>query len=71
MAKVGDVFKPGEKVPHSGIYKVIHDPTHTQEHEVACVFDKPFPPCRSCDHPRFILLRAAQHIGSNEHFKPR
>jgi hypothetical protein len=22
---VGDTFKPGEKVPHSGIYEIIHD----------------------------------------------
>jgi hypothetical protein len=69
MARIGDVFKPGDEVPHSGIYKVIHDPEHTESHEVTCVFGKPFPPCRGCKHPRFVLVRAAQHIEQNVHFK--
>ncbi|WP_146767995.1 hypothetical protein [Mesorhizobium atlanticum] len=69
MAEIGDVFKPGDKVPNSGIYKVLHDKNHVQEHEVTCVFGKPFPPCRGCSHPRFKLLRVAQHIDNNEHFR--
>ena len=69
MASIGDVFKPGDTVPHSGIYRVIHDPAHTQEHDVTCIFGKRFPPCRGCDHPRFVLKVAAQHIESHEHFK--
>jgi hypothetical protein len=71
MAKVGDSFKPGDDVPASGIYKVIHDPTHTQEHEVTCVHGKRFPPCRDCRHPRFVLVRAARHIENHELFKGR
>jgi len=70
MAQVGDKFNPGEKVPHSGIYKVVHFPAHTQEHEVICIFGESFPPCRACDHPRFVLLRRAQHIASDELFQP-
>jgi hypothetical protein len=66
---MADEFKPGDTVPKSGIYLVTHDPAHTQPHEVTCVYGKTFPPCRSCHHPRFKLVRAAQHIGSNEHFK--
>lgn len=70
MASIGDVFKPGELVPHSGIYRVIHDPNHTQEHEVTCVYGKKFPPCNHCGHNvRFVLVRAAQHIDSNDNFK--
>jgi hypothetical protein len=70
MANEGDIFKPGETVPRSGIYRVIHDPNHAQEHEVTCVYNKPFPPCNHCGHHvRFVLERAAQHIDSNEHFK--
>ena len=71
MASVGDVFKSGDDVPDSGIYKVIHDPIHAQEHEVTCVYGKKFPPCRGCPHPRFVLTRAAQHIDTHEHFKSR
>ena len=69
MANTGDVFKPGDEVPHSGIYKVIHDPAHAQQHEVTCVYGKKFPPCRDCSHPRFVLVRAAIHIDASEHFK--
>jgi hypothetical protein len=69
MARVGDEFKPGEQVPHSGIYRVIHDEAHEQEHEVTCVFGKPFPPCRGCKHPRFILKYAAVHIEQHDLFK--
>jgi hypothetical protein len=69
MAAIGDQFKPGEEVPHSGIYRVIHDPAHAQEHDVTCVFGKRFPPCRGCDHPRFILVRAVRPIDTHEHFK--
>ncbi len=70
MANVGDMFKPGEKVPNSGIYRVEHDKNHTQPHEVTCVYGERFPPCNHCgENPRFHLVRAAQHITSNEHFK--
>ena len=69
MAAIGDTFKPGDKVPHSGIYRVVHDPEHSQPHEVTCVFGAPFPPCRGCHHPRFVLVRAAIHVSSHEHFK--
>ena len=69
MASAGDEFKPGQEVPNSGIYRVVHDPAHHEPHEVTCVYGKRFPPCRDCHHPRFVLVRAAQHIESNEHFK--
>ena len=62
MAKIGDSFKPGDVVPLSGIYRVAHDPAHTQEHEVTCIEGRVFPPCRGCQHPRFVLSRAAEHI---------
>lgn len=70
MASIGDVFKPGEKVPHSGIYLVTHDSKHTESHEVTCVYGKVFPPCKGCgQHPRFKLLRAAHHVETQENFK--
>jgi YjzC-like protein len=63
-------YKPGDKVPHSGIYKVVHDTVHTEEHEVTAVLGEPFPPCNDCgDHPRFTLIRAAHHIKTHKHFK--
>lgn len=70
MAKIGDVFEPGEVVPHSGIYPVIHDPNHSQEDEVTCVYGKRFPPCNHCGHHvRFVLERAAHHIETHDYFK--
>jgi hypothetical protein len=69
-ANVGELFKPGQKVPQSGIYLVTHDNYHTAEHEVTCVYGETFPPCSHCgDHPRFKLVRLAQHVKNNEHFK--
>ncbi len=66
----GDIFKPGQECPRSGIYRVVHDPKHDQEHEVTCVYSKPFPPCNHCGPKvRFVLERGAIHIDSHEHFK--
>ena len=67
---MADQFKPGDKVPKSGIYKVVHDGVHKDEHEVTAVLDEPFPPCNHCGHhPRFTLIRAANHLSHHEHFK--
>src|ERR1035441_2577654 len=56
MAEVGATFKPGEKVPHSGIYDVIHDPIHAQRHQVTCVYDDPFPAVQSLRSSRPFSL---------------
>lgn len=70
MANIGDVFKPGDKVPNSGIYRVVHDSRHAQEHEVTCIIGKVFPACNDCgSHPRFTLVRAAHHIENHDNFK--
>jgi hypothetical protein len=44
VANIGEIFKPGDTVPHSGIYLVTHDPNHAEAHEVTCVYGKKFPP---------------------------
>jgi hypothetical protein len=69
MANIGDEFKPGEDVPHSGIYTVVHDPYHAEPHDVTCVYGKTFPPCRGCKHPRFVLKYAAVHVRSHDLFR--
>jgi hypothetical protein len=66
---IGDEFKPGEKVPKSGIYRVRHDNTHVEPHDVTCVYGKIFPPCRDCKHPTFTLRVAAQHIETHDLFR--
>ncbi|CAJ9144335.1 MULTISPECIES: hypothetical protein [pseudomallei group] len=69
MAAIGDIFKPGDVVPHSGIYRVVHDGNHVQQHDVTCVYGKKFPPYKGCGaHPRFKLLHAARHIELDSNF---
>jgi hypothetical protein len=62
-------YKPGDTVPESGIYKVRHDPKHAGNHEVTCIEGERFPPCRSCPHPTFELVRKAVHIKEQRSFK--
>jgi hypothetical protein len=67
---MAEQYKPGDKVPQSGIYKVTHDNVHHDEHEVTVVLGEPFPPCNHCgNHPRFTLVRPAHHVSEHEHFK--
>ena len=67
---MSEQFKPGDKVPKSGIYKVTHDANHYREHEVTCIIGKIFPPCNVCgDHPRFSIIRAAHHIEHHDMFE--
>jgi hypothetical protein len=49
---------------------VVHDPEHTKEHEVTCVYREKFPPCNNCgDHVRFVLERGAHHVDVDDNFK--
>jgi len=66
---IGDIFKPGEEVPASGIYTVVHDSYHHENHEVTCVYGKRFPPCNHCgSHVRFKLKYMAHHISTHKQF---
>ena len=69
MKTLGDVFKTGDRVQHSGIYRVFHDPAHEAPHEVTCVYGRRFPSCHKCEHPRFMLVRGAENVDTNGHFK--
>lgn len=55
-AQIGDEFRPGQKVPRSGIYRVVHDKAHAEPHDVTCVFGEPFPPCHGCGSGVRLLL---------------
>jgi hypothetical protein len=66
-----EIYRPGDEIQVSGIYRVMHDPAHVGSHEVICVEGKVFPPCRGCDHPRFVFLRAWTRIEDHEHFMTR
>ena len=62
-------FKAGEIVPQSGIYLIEHDPAHIAAHEVTVVQGRRFPVCRHCQHLRFTLVHAAQHIDESDDFR--
>ena len=54
----GKIFKPGQRVPVSGVYRVEHD-SHRLMHEAALLQSEPFPRCRECKSDvRFELIRA-------------
>ena len=62
-------YKPGERVPESGIYAVLHDKNHTQQHDITAVKGETFPPCNHCgQHPRFVLKHQAHHLSGHPHF---
>lgn len=69
-------FKPGEKVPTSGIYDVVHDRLdgehHAEPHQVTAISGKVFPPCRGCHGGvRFRLHVAAEHIDTQDLLEQR
>jgi hypothetical protein len=66
----GGTFRPGQIVPTSGIYQVVHDVLHRDTHEVTCIQGEVFPPCNHCgQHPRFRLVREAVHLSHHSHFR--
>lgn len=57
--KSGKVFKPGDPVPDSGIYRVIH--THQLMHQATLLEGTIFPMCRKCEKAvRFSLERSVK-----------
>jgi hypothetical protein len=39
-----ETYKPGQKVPHSGVYRVEHDSGHRISHEVTAISGRRFRP---------------------------
>lgn len=64
-------FRPGEQIPDSGVYLVVHR-EHRPTHEATLVAGKPFPPCARCGKVvRFRLLRNASSIEMDADFGDR
>lgn len=56
------LFKPGDTVPATGIYRVEHG-EHRLPHMGILLQGEVFPPCRGCKaEVRFTLVRAAGHL---------
>jgi len=63
-------YEPGDIVPESGIYDVVHDKGHKQPHQVTAIKDKRFPPCRGCQHGvRFRENQQAIHLHDHPDFE--
>jgi hypothetical protein len=67
-------FKPGDRVPVSGIYDVIHDKVdgddHALPHQVTATRGRTFPPCRLCrEELRYRLHRPVEHVQEHNDFK--
>ena len=61
-------YRPGDKVPVTGIYTATHH-QHRMQHEVFAVEGDQFPSCRKCaGRTRFALLQAATHIDADRDF---
>ena len=63
------LFLPGEPIPETGIYEVIHDRAHRATHEAVMHGRDLFPQCDQCDaRVRFKLVRTAPYIFDDEDF---
>jgi len=61
-------FRPGDRVPKTGIYTATHY-QHRLPHEVFAVEGDQFPMCRRCGgRTHFALLQAASHIETDRDF---
>jgi len=64
------IFLPGQPVPETGIYEVIHDGAHRVAHEAVMHREDLFPVCDQCDtRVRFKLIRTAPYIFEDEDFE--
>lgn len=62
------VYKSGEPVPESGIYRVLHY-RHRLPHEVTILDLERFPQCQSCgDQVRFVLLQPMHSVEQDRDF---
>ncbi len=65
------VYKPGDEVPESGIYQVMHY-QHRLYHEAVLVGGSRFPECQQCEQRvRFRLVGTAAHIEDDRDFRKR
>jgi hypothetical protein len=68
-AMAENVFKPGEKAPQSGIYKVLHY-QHRLYHEVTVLAGQSLPSCRRCGKDvRFQLVSSAVPVEDDADFQ--
>jgi hypothetical protein len=68
------LYEPGNRVPTSGIYDVIHNGHTMTGHQITCVAGKKFPPygCTGCKkRVRFKLKTPALHWREDDTFRKK
>jgi hypothetical protein len=67
---VAEEYRAREVCTQSGVYRVLHEPQHTPEHDVTVIYSHIFPRCshHGCN-PTFVLVAAGQNVASNNWFK--
>lgn len=67
-SKAEQVFQPGETVPESGVYIVMHE-HHRERHSATIFKGDRFPQCTRCGrNVRFMLARPAALISEDADF---
>ncbi len=71
MSAYQEIYHPGDKVPHTGIYDVSHGSFHAPRHQVTCMGGDRFPVCNRCGHAaRFQLNVHAVLVEQDNNFHP-
>ena len=66
--RMSQEFKPGESVPSSGVYRVLHK-AHREEHDATLREGEQFPTCTVCyQEVRFRLVQSAKLIDHDRDF---
>jgi hypothetical protein len=64
-----EILEPGDRVPSSGLYKVVHAGRHAQSHYVTALYGDTFPACLEClNGVRFELTIVAGYIRAHPLF---
>jgi hypothetical protein len=67
---VAEEYHSRDECRQSGVYRAVHEPQHTPDHDVTVLFGRIFPRCshHGCN-PKFVLMTPGQNIHSNNWFK--
>jgi hypothetical protein len=69
-SRAEQTYNPGDAVPESGVYTVIHD-QHRSSHVATIFKGELFPVCAQCGPlVRFALVRPATPINEDSDFQP-
>jgi hypothetical protein len=67
---VAEEYRARKVCKQSGVYRAVHEPPHTPDHDVTVIYGHIFPRCshHGCN-PKFVMVAAGQNVASNNWFK--